>query len=115
MDHHEHAATETGREKVSIPRAPIETQRIGRRVQRACQSCRERKCKCGGEKPSCEQCLTLNVDCVYPSSQREENKATLEWLRSQNEQYKSLLRNIADGVGSIAGDIQHALGVCYHP
>lgn len=114
MDRLELTADKTGREKVAISRAPTEPERSRGRVQRACQTCRERKTKCGGEKPSCGQCLSLNVDCVYPSSRREENKATLERLQSQNERYESLLRRIADGVGSITGDIQQTLGVCYY-
>ena len=34
---------------------------------------------------------------------------------TQAERYESLLKNIADKVGSIAGDIQHTLGVRYYP
>lgn len=115
MDCLEHTADKAGRERVAIPRAPTEPEQSRVRVKRACQTCRERKNKCGGEKPSCRQCLSLNVECVYPLSRREENKVMLERLQSQNERYESSLREIADAVDSIAGNIQQTLRVSYCP
>lgn len=115
MVRHEPPTPATGGEKVAIPRIPIEARQTSRRVQRACQKCHERKCKCDGEKPRCGQCSDFNVDCIYPSSRREENKAAFERLQGQTERYEFLLKNIVDKVGSITGDIQHTLGVRYYP
>ncbi len=35
------------------------------RVDRACESCRHRKRKCSGERPSCENCEDFQLNCVY--------------------------------------------------
>ena len=107
---------ESSKGKAAIPRIPVEPRQSHARISRACRTCRERKTKCDGGKPSCGQCLALNMACVYPLSRKEENKATLEQLMSQNEQYKTLLRSIADG-GSIAADDiwQNLEEVRYYP
>lgn len=73
--------------------------------------CRERKIKCGGHKPACEQCATFGVDCVYPASRREEQEVQVEQLKSKNELFKSLLVKLAGRGGSIADDINQTLGV----
>lgn len=98
--------------KVAIPRiAPALQPPARRRVKRACEECRERKNRCGGQKPSCEQCATFHVNCVYPSSRREKQEVRVEQLKSENEQSKSLLVKLAGRVGSIADDINQTLGV----
>ena len=101
-----------GQDKVAIPRVvPALQPPARRRVERACEECRERKIKCGGQKPACEQCATFGVGCVYPSSRREKQEVQIQQLKSENEQFKSLLGKLAGRVGSIAGDINHSLGV----
>lgn len=108
-------STETfgGHNKVAIPRvAPASQPPVRRRVQRACEGCRERKVKCGGQKPVCEQCTTFGVNCVYPSSRREKQEVQVEQLKSENEQLKSLLAKLAGRVDSIVDDINQTLGVC---
>lgn len=102
-----------GQNKVAIPRAGTALQPPARRrIGRACQVCRERKIKCGGQKPSCEQCATLGVDCVYVSSEREKRETQSEQLKSENEQFRSLLLKLEGRGGSIADEINQTLGVC---
>lgn len=98
--------------KVAIPRAvPALQTPARRRVERACQECRERKIRCGGQKPSCEQCSAFGVGCVYPSSRREKQEVRARQLEKQNEQFKSLLEKLAGRADSIAEDINQTLGV----
>ena len=103
-----------GHNKVAIPRAAPAPPPARRRVERACQECRERKTRCGGQKPICAQCPAFGVNCVYPSShreKREEQEVREKQLKTQNEQFKSLLGKLADRAGSIAEDINRSLGV----
>jgi hypothetical protein len=58
--------------KIAIPRQrSAASPRHGRRVPRACESCRLRKTKCSGDTPVCRQCRELRVTCVYPPGLRE--------------------------------------------
>lgn len=59
--------------KVAIPRqtTSVAATGYGRRVPRACESCRQRKTKCSGDTPACRQCRELRVDCCYPVSWKE--------------------------------------------
>ncbi|EPX70619.1 transcription factor [Schizosaccharomyces octosporus yFS286] len=41
-----------------------------KRLPLACQTCRKKKIKCSGERPSCDQCLKHNTSCVYKSNPR---------------------------------------------
>lgn len=98
-------------DKVAIPRAASALQPPPRRTERACQECRERKIRCGGQRPACEQCATFGVGCVYPLSHQEKQKAQVEQLKSENEELKSVLVKLSGRVGSIADDIDQTLGV----
>lgn len=104
--------TSGGQNKVAIPRAgPAPQPPARRRIGRACQVCRERKIKCGGQKPACEQCATLGVECAYVSSQREKREIQVEQLKSENELFRSLLAKLAGRGGFVADDINQTLGV----
>lgn len=110
------SSIDTSMDRVAIPRAgPLPPPATRRRVERACQACRDRKIRCDGERPTCSHCLNTKVNCVYPSNRREKDKDALQQLKSQNEQYKSLLEKIAGRVGCIAEDIDQVLGVRCHP
>jgi hypothetical protein len=58
-------------EKVEIPRLRTGIAKSGRRVPRACHSCRQRKMKCTGDTPSCRKCQELGVICEYPAGWKE--------------------------------------------
>ncbi|GAB1318227.1 hypothetical protein MFIFM68171_08437 [Madurella fahalii] len=57
-------------------------------VQQACQSCREKKIRCSGEKAGlgCSRCRTLSKPCVY--AQRGENKRLSPRRRSEVSRQK---------------------------
>lgn len=60
--------------KVAIPRGrPAVVHGKGRRVPRACETCRMRKTKCSGDRPVCRQCRELQSTCSYPASAREKS------------------------------------------
>lgn len=100
-------------DKVPIPRVtPALQPPARRRVERACEECRERKIRCGGQKPACKQCADFGVDCVYTSSRREKQEFREKQLESENDHLKSLLGKLAGNVGSIADEINQTLGVC---
>ncbi|PYH43728.1 uncharacterized protein BP01DRAFT_402493 [Aspergillus saccharolyticus JOP 1030-1] len=41
-----------------------------KRIGRACDQCRRRKSKCGGEQPECSICQAANRSCTYQNSSR---------------------------------------------
>jgi hypothetical protein len=73
---------QAGRSKVAIPKlvqkrpdAPRKAavSRLNR-VNRACLSCRSRKIKCNGARPSCFNCQDNGTTCVYASSRKDRLK-----------------------------------------
>ncbi|ODQ53077.1 hypothetical protein SAICODRAFT_25572 [Saitoella complicata NRRL Y-17804] len=65
------------------------------RVAKACESCRQRRVKCSGDRPACQHCRTYGFECKYELS-RKRNRAQDEIteLRQINTTYQQLLRNI---------------------
>lgn len=107
---------DTSMDRIAIPRAgPLPPPATRRRLERACQACCDRKIRCNGERPTCRHCLNTKANCVYHSNRLEEDKDALQQLKSQNEQYKSLLEKIAGRVRCIAENIDQVLGVRCHP
>ncbi|CAI7665062.1 unnamed protein product [Penicillium pancosmium] len=81
-----------GPRKVAIPRGrPVITPGRGRRVPRACESCRMRKTKCSGDAPVCRQCREQRAICIYPSSAREKAIKQNADLTKMLQGYQSLL------------------------
>ncbi|ODQ63194.1 hypothetical protein NADFUDRAFT_48114 [Nadsonia fulvescens var. elongata DSM 6958] len=56
------------------------TKRI--RVSLACDTCRRKKIKCDGTKPSCSSCKNNNIDCVYTQTEK-----TPKTARSRRSKY----------------------------
>lgn len=48
------------------------------RVTRACKNCRKRKVKCSGEVPSCINCHTNGLTCVYEQARRDRLKEAID-------------------------------------
>lgn len=44
------------------------------RVAHACESCRQRKSKCSGERPRCQHCEAFNLPCVYVDGKRDKTR-----------------------------------------
>ncbi|KAI7827879.1 hypothetical protein BX661DRAFT_129831, partial [Kickxella alabastrina] len=44
---------------------------VRKRLSLACTTCRQRKVKCDGGRPSCRTCAKFNWPCVYQPSNRK--------------------------------------------
>lgn len=79
---------ETETKKMAIPRLPEGTEaslsslgRFHRRhVRRACESCRQRKTKCTGDKSGCRNCREAGIICCYTDGKREKSKRCVRSL-----------------------------------
>jgi hypothetical protein len=72
-------SSQTGNPKVAIPRAPgsFEQSNTNKRVGHACESCREQKTKCSGDRPVCQRCQELGLTCLYGDRKRERTAKSL--------------------------------------
>ncbi|KAH7124330.1 fungal-specific transcription factor domain-containing protein [Dactylonectria macrodidyma] len=48
---------------------------------RACQECRRRRVKCGGERPTCSRCLGRQLECVYTTEDDGRGTAPKSYVR----------------------------------
>lgn len=46
----------------------------GQRISHACEPCRQRKTRCPGERPTCQNCKNLNFACVYADGKKAVEK-----------------------------------------
>ncbi|ORX47103.1 hypothetical protein BCR36DRAFT_413757 [Piromyces finnis] len=42
-----------------------------KKVSQACENCRIKKTKCSGEKPKCDKCTHLNIECIYNTTTKK--------------------------------------------
>lgn len=63
----------------------------GQRISHACEPCRQRKTKCPGERPACQNCKNLNFDCVYADGKKVLEKKLLANLWKKVTAYETLL------------------------
>ncbi|EEB08747.1 transcription factor [Schizosaccharomyces japonicus yFS275] len=56
-----------------------------KRLPLACQSCRKKKIKCSGERPSCAQCLKHNTVCEYKVSANKRSHSRHEELHHHQQ------------------------------
>lgn len=80
--HHQHPSLSRaggGAAKVAIPRATnlSEQSNVNKRVGHACESCREQKTKCSGDRPTCQRCQDLGLTCLYGDRKRERTAKSL--------------------------------------
>ncbi|PYH61107.1 uncharacterized protein BO96DRAFT_453028 [Aspergillus niger CBS 101883] len=92
--------------KMAIPRLAegLETfstpGRIHRRhVSRACESCRQRKTKCTGDKSGCRNCREAGIICCYTDGKREKSKRQLASLEAKIRTYEDALKNLSSRFG----------------
>ncbi|RBA09644.1 hypothetical protein FPRO05_14343 [Fusarium proliferatum] len=67
-----------------VTRAEYRTAPLVRRgapTSLACESCRQRKIKCNGARPTCSQCRAKHVDCVYRQTPEGNYRQRLEALQ----------------------------------
>ncbi|OJJ48135.1 hypothetical protein ASPZODRAFT_130073 [Penicilliopsis zonata CBS 506.65] len=97
--------------KVAIPKVTTsDSSRLRRRSARACESCRHRKIKCNGNKPTCRQCVEHGQTCRYVDIKRVRDQKELGLLAKQVERYEELLRTLVPEVDALtAGQIRKTL------
>ncbi|QGI98785.1 hypothetical protein CEK26_011854 [Fusarium fujikuroi] len=72
--------------RVVLPRYP----RVG--VTTACETCRKRKIRCSGNRPSCKGCIRAGSDCNYaPVNKDHELRQRYEHLHTEKTEYKRLV------------------------
>ncbi|SCO87707.1 uncharacterized protein FRV6_11834 [Fusarium oxysporum] len=59
--------------------APLARRRVFTSL--ACESCRRRKIKCNGARPTCSQCREKHIDCVYRQTPEANFRESLEALQ----------------------------------
>ncbi|KAI8414210.1 hypothetical protein FOFC_03820 [Fusarium oxysporum] len=59
--------------------APLARRRVPTSL--ACESCRQRKSKCNGARPTCSQCRAKHSDCVYRQTPEDNFRKRLEALQ----------------------------------
>lgn len=48
------------------------------RVTHACESCRHRKTKCSGDRPTCKHCEDFNLTCIYEDGKRDRTRKSVD-------------------------------------
>ncbi|KAI8343165.1 fungal-specific transcription factor domain-containing protein [Chlamydoabsidia padenii] len=63
------------------------------RVSRACEGCRQKKIKCRGSPPTCNNCLTLGLTCHYLASTKKRGppKGYIEAIEGRLQRLEALL------------------------
>ncbi|KAJ5676703.1 uncharacterized protein N7477_002336 [Penicillium maclennaniae] len=98
---------EHGTKKMAIPRlaegaesAFTSPGRFHRRhVRRACESCRQRKTKCTGDKSGCRNCREAGIICCYTDGKREKSKRQLASLSSKVQAYEDVIKKLSSRFG----------------
>ncbi|KAJ5167310.1 uncharacterized protein N7482_006091 [Penicillium canariense] len=101
------AESEVGTKKMAIPRlaegaesAFTSPGRFHRRhVRRACESCRQRKTKCTGDKSGCRNCREAGIICCYTDGKREKSKRQLASLSAKVQAYEDVIRKLSNRFG----------------
>ncbi|KAJ5771488.1 uncharacterized protein N7511_003539 [Penicillium nucicola] len=64
------------------------------RVSQACKACRQLKTKCSGQRPVCQRCEDLGLDCNYSERKREVVNKKMEDLSAHIDKLENLLRDV---------------------
>ncbi|KAJ5226286.1 hypothetical protein N7468_007511 [Penicillium chermesinum] len=99
--------SDLGSKKMAIPRlaegaesAFTSPGRFHRRhVRRACESCRQRKTKCTGDKSGCRNCREAGIICCYTDGKREKSKRQLASLSSKVQAYEDVIKKLSSRFG----------------
>ncbi|KAE8149445.1 fungal-specific transcription factor domain-containing protein [Aspergillus avenaceus] len=70
-----------------------------RHVSRACESCRQRKTKCTGDKSGCRNCREAGIICCYTDGKREKSKRQMASLEGKIQAYEDVLRKLSSRFG----------------
>ncbi|RAL16870.1 CeGAL family transcription factor [Aspergillus homomorphus CBS 101889] len=66
-----------------------------RHVSRACESCRQRKTKCTGDKSGCRNCRDAGIICCYTDGKREKSKRQMASLETKINAYEDILQRLS--------------------
>lgn len=77
-----------------------------RRIGLACNSCRVRKSRCDGQRPSCASCLSLGFDCIYEPSESATNVIVRKDYVSDLEQRVCLIEDRLQRVSFLEDRLQ---------
>lgn len=102
-----HDSGRLGSRKMAIPRLAEGSEtafsspgRFHRRhVRRACESCRQRKTKCTGDKSGCRNCREAGIICCYTDGKREKSKRQLASLSAKVQAYEDVIRKLSNRFG----------------
>jgi hypothetical protein len=64
------------------------------RVSHACELCREKRARCNGERPTCQRCAKLGVECQYGLAKNDRRRKEIEDLQRRVAQYEGLLESL---------------------
>ncbi|RAK80018.1 Zn(II)2Cys6 transcription factor domain-containing protein [Aspergillus fijiensis CBS 313.89] len=79
------------RNKKPIPRQAGRGYAPKSRAALACNSCRQGKFKCTGEKNQCQRCAMLGKQCWYPAHKRERIQREMDQLVTEANEYRLML------------------------
>lgn len=84
------------------------------RTARACDTCRQRKMKCDGNRPMCAQCQAQGLaTCAYSEAKAVKVQRQLESANLKIKAYEGLLKDISHRIGGfLAKRIASVLNVC---
>ncbi|KAJ5211038.1 Transcription factor [Penicillium cf. griseofulvum] len=107
IPHLQPGESEVGTKKMAIPRladgaesAFTSPGRFHRRhVRRACESCRQRKTKCTGDKSGCRNCREAGIICCYTDGKREKSKRQLASLSAKVQAYEDVISKLSNRLG----------------
>ncbi|KAL2815083.1 fungal-specific transcription factor domain-containing protein [Aspergillus cavernicola] len=89
--------------KIAIPRSANSNAIPNRgRVSRACETCRDQKVKCTGQRPACQRCQELGIQCSYGDRKREKLARRLSGLSARVQSFETLLQNIYPNLDSMS-------------
>ncbi|KAK9692595.1 hypothetical protein K7432_014259 [Basidiobolus ranarum] len=68
-----------------------------KRLTQACDTCRKKKVKCDGNRPSCSNCIRLKVPCTYLPSLKKRGPR-----QGQNDKVETTFNKAPDYLRSVA-------------
>ena len=73
--------------------------RIRRATQKSatcktCSTCRQKKIKCSGVRPHCDECRANNLECIYPRDARREPRPSRALLQNLEATMSAMLHHV---------------------
>lgn len=81
---------------------------------KTCTPCRQKKVKCPGTRPRCDECVSSGHDCVYPRDARREPRPSRARLQNLEATVSALLEHMSASGNPVSGNeavlqMKHAL------